>query len=193
MVTLPRTSNFMEHGTLAVKIRQDDYRSYLLTLYALVCFAGDSGNFYAPEDAYIPGSFPGEQSTYGWSAVINSTLQSTLGLRWLLCYEENDRELCHLQKAAPRHWFAKGESIAVKRCQTRFGQLSWSCTATSDTAWKIEIDFATDFDGDIYLHIHPVSGVKLRETSVGAIAGTIVVLDKGLLQGKKHLEVQVNC
>ena len=29
-----KTSNFMEHGTLAVKIRQEDYRSFLLTLYA---------------------------------------------------------------------------------------------------------------------------------------------------------------
>ena len=44
---VPRCSNFMEHGTLAVKIRQDDYRPFLLTLYALVCYAADSGNRYS--------------------------------------------------------------------------------------------------------------------------------------------------
>jgi hypothetical protein len=33
----------MEHGSLAVKIRQEDYRPFLLTLYALVCYAADSG------------------------------------------------------------------------------------------------------------------------------------------------------
>jgi hypothetical protein len=44
--------------------------------------------------------------------VVNSALQPTLGLRWLLCYEENHRDVCNLQKAAPKHWFAKGERIA---------------------------------------------------------------------------------
>jgi hypothetical protein len=31
-----RTSNFMDHGSLAVKIRQEEYRPYLLNLYALM-------------------------------------------------------------------------------------------------------------------------------------------------------------
>jgi hypothetical protein len=76
-----RTSNFMDHGTLSVRIRQEDYRPFLLTLYALCCYGADSGNRYAPEDAYVPGSYPGEGSPYGWSAVVNSVLQPTLGLR----------------------------------------------------------------------------------------------------------------
>src|SRR6185437_9572334 len=37
-----RISNFMEHGTLAFKICQDDYRPFLLELYALVCYAAGS-------------------------------------------------------------------------------------------------------------------------------------------------------
>jgi hypothetical protein len=45
-----RTSNFMDHGSLLVKIRQEDYRPFLLNFYALLCYAADSGNFYAPED-----------------------------------------------------------------------------------------------------------------------------------------------
>ena len=96
-----RTSNFMSHGTLAYLIRQEDYRPFLLTLYALACYTMDSGSRYSPEDAYLPGGHPGEGSRYGWSAVINSELQVALGLRWLLCYEEHDRAVVHLQKAAP--------------------------------------------------------------------------------------------
>ena len=84
-----RLSNFMEHGTLSVRIRQDDYRSFLLLLYALTCFAADSGSRYSPEDAYIPGSYAGEGNPYGWSAVINSTLQPALGLRRLLILRES--------------------------------------------------------------------------------------------------------
>ena len=37
-----RTSNFMDHGSLAIKIRQPDYRPFLLNLYALVCYTMDS-------------------------------------------------------------------------------------------------------------------------------------------------------
>ncbi len=118
-----RTSNFMEHGTLAVKIRQEDYRSFLLTLYGLVCYAADSGNRYSPEDALIPGGYAGEGNKYGWSAVVNSVLQPTLGLRWLLCYEESDVDVCHLQKAAPKHWFKAGEVIAVDRCRRALAHL----------------------------------------------------------------------
>ena len=87
-----RTSNFMDHGSLSVKIRQEDYRPFLLNLYALVCYAADSGNFYSPEDAYIPGSYAGEGNEYGWAAVINSALQPTVGLR--CCFATKNGQRC---------------------------------------------------------------------------------------------------
>lgn len=188
---VPRTSNFMEHGTLAARIRMEDYRPFLLTLYALVCYAADSGNRYAPEDAYIPGSYPGEHSPYGWSAVINSTLQPTLGLRWLLCYEENDREVCHLQKAAPSHWFSKGQRIAVQRCPTRFGAITWSTTATTDRNWTVLLERQDDFSGDIHLHIHPPNQGKLTSASIGSVAETVVTIPASVWGDKKSLEIAV--
>ena len=173
---VPRCSNFMEHGTLAVKIRQEDYRPFLLTLYALVCYAADSGNRYSPEDAYVPGSYPGDGATWGWSAVINSTLQPALGLRWLLCYEESDRDVCHLQKAAPKHWFRKGERIAVRRCPTRFGTIAWSTQATSDSSWHVVVEAAAGFSGDVHLHIHAPGGGSLRSASTAMVEGSAAVV-----------------
>jgi hypothetical protein len=120
------TSNFMEHGTLAYLIRQGDYRLFLLTLYGNLCFAMDCGSRYAPEDALLPGSYPGEGEKGAWSAVVNSELQPTLALRWLLCYEESDQNVVHLQKAVPKNWFDAGQRIAVQNCPTRFGVISWS-------------------------------------------------------------------
>lgn len=189
---IPRTSNFMEHGTLAVKIRQEDYRSFLLTLYALVCYASDSGNRYSPEDAYIPGSYPGEGSGWGWSAVINSTLQAALGLRWLLCYEESDREVCHLQKAAPKHWFAKGQRISVRSCPTRFGQISWRTEAIGARNWKTIIDLSKGFSADIVVHIHPEDGHPLQKTSLGKLDGQQIVLTRSLLADSSHLEIEMS-
>lgn len=187
----PRTSNFMEHGTLAVKIRREDYRSFLLTLYALVCYAADSGNRYAPEDAYIPGGSPGDGNRYGWASVINSTLQPALGLRWLLCYEESNQELCHLQKAAPKHWFAKGERISVRRCPTRFGIVSWSTESISDSNWQVVLEVDPTFTGSLKLHIHPPAGGILRSTSSGAIEGSAVLIPRSALQGGNHLVLQI--
>ena len=186
-----RTSNFMDHGSLAVKIRQDDYRPFLLNLYALVCYAADSGNRYAPEDAYIPGSYPGESSGYGWSAVINSTLQPTLGLRWLLCYEENDRALCHLQKAAPKHWFARGEVISVRNCPTRFGSISWKTEAISDTSWRIAVEAAAGFNGDLVIHIHPTTSRPLKTSSAGQISASSILFPAAQMLSTPHFQIEV--
>jgi hypothetical protein len=185
-----RTSNFMEHGTLAVKIRQDDYRPFLLTLYGLVCYAADSGSRYSPEDAYIPGSYPGEGSPYGWSAVVNSVLQPTLGLRWLLCYEENDRDVCHLQKAAPKHWFNPGEVIKVDKCPTRFGLVSWT-TQSKAGAWDISLELPQAFSADILVHIHTPDGRGLSRASAGTVEGHSVRLSRAFLADKRTIQLSV--
>lgn len=178
----PRTSNFMEHGTLAVKIRQEDYRPFLLTLYALVCFAADSGSRYSPEDALLPGGYAGEGNKYGWSAVINSVLQPTLGLRWLLCYEESDKSLCHLQKAAPCEWFAAGKRIAVQRCPTRWGAVSWSTVAKSDgSGWQVTVRLEQALDADLLVHVHPPDRRALRSSTAGTVQGQAVLLPRALL------------
>jgi hypothetical protein len=187
-----RTSNFMDHGSLAVKIRQDDYRPFLLNLYALVCYAADSGNRYAPEDAMIPGSYPGEGSRYGWASVINSTLQPTLGLRWLLCYEESDADVCHLQKAAPKHWFTNSKKISVKRCPTRFGTVSWETTALSDRSWKIILDVSAGFTGDVRIHIHAPDSKSLHKASLGTIEGSSILLDRATLSPSTHFEIDAS-
>lgn len=186
-----RTSNFMDHGSLAVKIRQEDYRPFLLDLYALVCYAADSGNRYSPEDAFIPGSFAGEGNRYAWSAVINSTLQPTLGLRWLLCYEEWDKDVCHIQKAAPKHWFASGQEISVAHCPTRFGRLSWSTKAVSDHRWEVVIDCPQGFHGDIVIHIHPSDGRPIQATSVGELGHNTILLHQAEFATPSNFRIDV--
>jgi hypothetical protein len=200
----PRTSNFMEHGTLAGRIREDDYRPFLLALYGNLCYAMDSGNRYAPEDALLPGSYPGEGSPYGWSAVVNSELQPALGLRWLLCYEEHDRNTVpttgpygavHLQKAAPQHWFSPGEVIAVRNCPTRFGKISWTTQALTspggDARWKVEVWFGRPFEADLSIHIHPPDRTPLRSASQGVLHPAYVVLPAALLAGKMHIVLDI--
>ncbi|HEV2488832.1 MAG TPA: hypothetical protein VGT03_03415 [Candidatus Acidoferrales bacterium] len=190
----PRTSNFMEHGTLASRIRQKDYRPFLLALYGNLCYAMDSGSRYAPEDALLPGNYPGEGSPYAWSAVVNSELQPTLALRWLLCYEEHDRagELAtvHLQKAAPMHWFADGQRIVVEECPTRFGKLSWR-TESSGGLWRIEITLPANFGADLMIYVHPPSGQPLRTASMGQREENAVRLTAAALSGRRQVSVEI--
>ena len=187
-----RTSNFMDHGSLSVKIRQADYRPFLLNLYALVCYAADSGNQYAPEDACLPGSFPGEGGRYGWASVINSTLQPTLGLRWLLCYEEGNKDVCHLQKAAPKHWFAESKLISVTRCPTRFGSISWKTESLPGRRWKTTIDIPNGFKGDLVIHVHPENGKPLVRSSIGTVAEQSVTFSKDTLATASHFEIEIS-
>ena len=187
----PRTSNFMEHGTLAVRIRQDDYRPFLLTMYGLVCFAADSGSRYSPEDALLPGGYAGEGNKYWWSAVVNSVLQPTLALRWLLCYEESDQPRCHLQKAAPCDWFRPGQRIAVQRCPTRFGEIGWR-TEADPHQWRITLTLPETFAADLVLHIHPPDRRALTQTSAGTILGAAILLTRADLAGKRTLALRIS-
>lgn len=190
------TSNFMEHGTFAGRIRQADYRPFLLTLYGNLCFAMDSGNRFAPEDALIPGGYAGEGAGWTWSPVVNSVLQPTLALRWMLCYEEGNRDTVHLQKAAPRSWFAPGEKIAVHNCPTRFGQIAWTTESLREHAgWLVKIELpqspAAPFNAEIIVHIHPSDGRKLKTTTVGTIVNNTVAIPPSELAGKGAIEIRV--
>ncbi|MEJ2007577.1 MAG: hypothetical protein P8Z30_05360 [Acidobacteriota bacterium] len=190
-----RTSNFMSHGTLSYLIRQDDYRPFLLTLYALLCYTMDSGSRYSPEDALLPGGHPGEGRRYGWSAVINSELQPALGLRWLLCYEEHDRAVVHLQKAAPKHWFAAGEKIHVENCPTKFGHITWTTESLSGpdkpAHWHCRFKFEKPLGAEFVVHIHTPNGEALKSTSLGRLQPDRVVLSAAQLAGKTEFTVDI--
>ena len=190
-----RTSNFMSHGTLSYLIRQDDYRPFLLTLYALACYTMDSGSRYSPEDTYVPGGHPGEGNRYGWSAVVNSELQPALGLRWLLCYEEHDRAVVHLQKAAPKHWFAAGEKIHVENCPTRFGHIGWTTESLAgpenSVRWRCRLKFEKPLEADIAIHIHPPGGQPLKFASAGRVQTDRVLLNAAQLAGRTELTMDI--
>jgi len=121
--------------------------------------------------------------------VVNSTLQPTLGLRWLLCYEESDNDICHLQKAAPKHWFTKGQTIAVRNCPTRFGSIGWSTRAAGDRQWSITVHVPKGFAADLIIHVHPNDGQPLRATSIGLLQGDKLIISKSLLANVTSLHI----
>lgn len=122
---------------------------------------------------------------------MNSELQLAMGLRWLLCYEEHDRAVVHLQKAAPKHWFAAGEEIRVENCPTRFGPISWATKSRNKGAWTIEIQFKKPFDADLIVHVHPPTRSPLRSTSFGELHKDRVRLPASLLKGRSSVSFRI--
>jgi hypothetical protein len=112
--------------------------------------------------------------------------------RIALCYEETDHDVCHLQKAAPKHWFSEGETISVDNCPTRFGTLGWSARALPHRQWCIHLNLPKKFAADIVIHIHPDDDRPLRTTTQGVLHGSRVVLRKGSLVGARQLSIQVS-
>ena len=51
--------------------------------------------------------------------------------KWMLVFEERDRELLWLNRAAPRAWFEKGKEIVVERMPTRWGEISYRVESPS--------------------------------------------------------------
>ena len=122
--------------------------------------------------------------------MVNSVLQPTLGLRWLLCYEESDRDLCHLQKAAPCEWFAPGKRIAVDRCPTRWGEVTWATEATT-TGWIVTVTVGPSFAADLLVHLHPPDRRALRHSSAGILQGNAVLLKPEQLR-EQRVELRVD-
>jgi hypothetical protein len=123
--------------------------------------------------------------------VVNSTLQPSLGLRWLLVWEERQAERVHLQKAAPKHWFEAGKHMGVRRCPTRFGKIEWRTEAETSTRWRVTITADAGWAAEVVLHVHPPGGARLRRSSAGTVADSWVVIPAGALGSGKPLSFTV--
>ena len=113
----------------------------------------------------------------------------------MVCYEEHDRNVVHLQKAAPKHWFSPGEMIRVEKCPTRFGLVSWSTVSVGEAnsaRWKLEVRFFGPFDADLVVHIHHPNGEPLKSTSLGELQRERVVLRAQVLSGKTTVNFRVS-
>jgi hypothetical protein len=123
---------------------------------------------------------------------VNSVLQPTLGLRWLLCYEENDSDVCHVQKAAPKHWFKSGERIAVERCPTRFGTFSWQTDSLPSRQWRVQLTLPDSFNCTLKIYIRPADGKPITATSLGRLEDDHVSLTSDILSGQRSIEIKVS-
>ena len=97
----------------------------------------------------------------------------------------------HLQKAAPKHWFAAGEEIRVESCPTRFGQISWATKSSREGGWDVNIEFQKPFDADLIVHLHTPARALLKSTTLGELQKDRVRLPASLLRGETNVKFQI--
>ncbi|MCL5671645.1 MAG: hypothetical protein M1423_10185, partial [Acidobacteria bacterium] len=109
--------------------------------------------------------------------------------------EEHDRAIVHLQKAAPKHWFAAGEKIHVENCPTRFGHITWTTESLpgpgKSVRWRCHLKFDKPFAAELIVHVHTPDGRPLTSASIGEVQHDRIALTTAVLAGQTELTVNI--
>jgi hypothetical protein len=154
------------HQARAV-LAADRVDQYLLGLYGHLAVHQMPGTFCTYEQVKVAG---GDPRTYAADYCVPVQLTVPLLVRWMLVFEERDRDALWLCKAVPRRWFAPGQRFSVRNAPTRWGPVSFQVHA-QDESVEIEIIPPPKPVETIMLRARRPDGALPREILVeGAVA-----------------------
>ncbi len=109
---------FISYGYAQQLLRLDRIEEYILFLYAHRYHDHSRGSWTAGEVSGIGGG----------GAIFCIPAQQTIPIlvKWMLVFEEPDRDVLHLGRAIPRDWVASGKEIRIDRAPTRWGRVDYS-------------------------------------------------------------------
>lgn len=109
---------FISYGYAEALLRLDRIEEYLLFLYAHRFHAHTRGSWVAGEVSGITGDL----------ALFCIPAQLTIPklIRWMLVYEDADRDRLHLGRAIPHRWILSGKMISIADAPTRWGRCGFS-------------------------------------------------------------------
>lgn len=111
---------FISYGYAQALLRNDRIEEYLLFLYSHRYHSHLPGNWLAAETCGIDGGLP--------LYCVPAQLTIPKLLRWMMVFEESDRDRLHLLRAVPRDWLATGQRIALAGAPTRWGAVDVALT-----------------------------------------------------------------
>jgi len=117
--------------------------------------------------------------------------------RLMLVFEERDRDVVWLSKAAPRRWFEDGKKVSVQNAVTRFGNMSyvvWSKIGRKLITIELTLP-DRGFKADIRLRLRPPNGYKIQRVELNDQEWTkfdaneeVITIPKGM-KGKIEIKV----
>jgi hypothetical protein len=108
---------FISYGYAQALLRLDRIEEYILFLYAHRYHDHSRGSWTAGEVSGITGE----------GAIFCIPAQQTIPLlvRWMLVFEDPDKDRLYFGRAIPRAWIASGKPIAIANAPTRWGRVDY--------------------------------------------------------------------
>ena len=137
------------YGTVHALLEADRVRHVLLAVFSSAAHGMTRGTWTATE---VP-VFPRTGASTGYTPY--NQAGNSVNIKWLLVWESTSTRTVWLGKAVPRVWLSVGERVSVTNAPTRYGRLSLTIDATTDSTFNANITLPTSF-------VPPPGGIKLR-------------------------------
>ncbi len=117
---------FISYGYAQQLLRLDRIEEYILFLYSHRYHDHSRGSWTAGEVSGIAGG----------GAIFCIPAQQTIPIlvKWMLVFEEPDRDVLHVGRAVPREWVASGKPISIAQAPTRWGRVDYTLVAEGGRA-----------------------------------------------------------
>lgn len=178
---------FISYGYAQMLLRLGRIEEYILFLYAHRYHDHSRGSWTAGEVSGISGG----------GAIFCIPAQQTIPLlvRWMLVFEDSDKDQLHFGRAIPRDWVATGKPVAIERAPTRYGRVNYRLESSSDSTLLATISLPPS--GKLPAELHVAFRAPLGKTvssvtvngEVGTLGGTH--RDTAVIKpnGHRHFEV----
>ncbi len=149
------------YNQLEALLRMDKVEKFLMTYYAHMAYHQARDTFFAAEHTDLIRLFPPH--------CVPSQLTIPLATRWMLVFEERDREVLWLGKAIPRHWLSDGKVIELAHAPTRWGKVCYrveSHVADGRISARISME-GNKMPQEILLRLRCPQGAKVIDVDDG--------------------------
>ena len=158
---------FISYGYAKTLLRLNRVEEYILFLYAHRSHDHSRGSWTAGEVSGITGG----------GAIFCIPAQQTIPLlvRWMLVYEDDDRDHLHFGRALPREWVGSGKPIAIAGAPTRWGRVDYRLESHGRSTMLANVVFAgkTKLPEELHVTFRLPVGRKVTSAMVNGRATTV--------------------
>jgi hypothetical protein len=178
---------FISYGYAQTLLRLGRVEEYILFFYAHRYHDHSRGSWTAGEVAGIAGG----------GAIFCIPAQQTIPLlvRWMLVFEDSDKDQLHFGRAIPRDWLATGKPIGIENAPTRYGRVSYRMELWGDSTLVATISFppSSKLPAELHVAFRAPSDKSIRSVLVNNETGTLGGAHRDTVvispNGRRHFEV----
>ena len=181
---------FISYGYAQMLLRLGRIEEYILFLYAHRYHDHSRGSWTAGEVAGITGG----------GALFCIPAQQTIPLlvRWMLVFEDSEKDQLHFGRAIPRDWIAARKLIAIERAPTRYGRVSYKLETCGDGTLVATVSLppAGRLPRELHVTFRAPAGKTTASVTVNGKSGTLGGMHRDAAvitpNDRRHFEIIAN-